>query len=135
MNEEATEDREPHSLVARRREQWAEHAAFTGVLADDEFVLGGPLGGQEEQFLFNFGPENAATNAGAVEERLADDLWTCVGTRLGRARTASIASVESWDILWQSQSAWHVCLTCLPSQGRAHSLAKFVCRERLPGTR
>ena len=99
MNEEATEDREPHSLVARRQEQWAEHAAFTDALADDGFViLDGPLREQEEQFLFIFGPENAGTHAGTVEERLADDLWT----RLGIARTAAIASVENWDILGQS---------------------------------
>jgi uncharacterized protein YciI len=80
------------SRPMRQQKQWAEHAAFMDALADDGFViLGGPLGEREERLLFIF----AAENAGAVEERLADDPWT----RLGIARTAS---VESWDILWQS---------------------------------
>ncbi len=80
------------SRPMRQQEQWAEHAAFMDALADDGVViLGGPLGEQEEQFLFIF----AAENAGAVEARLADDPWT----RLGIARTVL---VERWDILWQS---------------------------------
>ena len=60
------------------------------ALADNGFViLGGSLREQEEQFLFVIAAENA------VEARLADDP----STRLGKARTAS---VERWDILWQS---------------------------------
>jgi uncharacterized protein YciI len=80
------------SRPLRQQEQYEEHMAFLDALADDGFViLGGTLGEREEQFLFIF----AAENAGAVEERLAEDPWT-------RLRIVRTVSVERWNITVQS---------------------------------
>jgi uncharacterized protein YciI len=80
------------SRAMREQKRWGEHAAFMDALAEEGFVvLGGPLGGEEKEFLLILNADSEQH----IEARLAEDPW--VPMELLR-----IARVETWEILLRS---------------------------------
>jgi uncharacterized protein YciI len=76
----------------RAQPQWSEHAAFMDNLADDGWiVLGGPVGEEEEEFLFAV----KARDEEEIRARLARDPWS-------QAQMLQIRSIHRWTILLES---------------------------------
>jgi hypothetical protein len=92
-----TRERGPNwngSRSLREQARWDEHAEFMEQLADEGFIVhGGPLGGGRLTLHMV-----SAENAGQIEARLADDVWTTMDL----LRTVSI---EPWEILLGVPSA------------------------------
>jgi uncharacterized protein YciI len=73
----------------REQDGWDEHAAFMDALADEGFIVfGGPLGDNDERFMFAV----EAPSAEAIHERLAADPWVPTGQ-------LTTVEIQPWQIL------------------------------------
>jgi membrane-associated phospholipid phosphatase/uncharacterized protein YciI len=83
-------------LPMRMQARWDDHAAFMDALAEEGFiVLGGPVGEEEEGFMFLVDAESEQE----IVARLAEDPWVPTGQ-------LRLVSIEPWEIQLGNPLAW-----------------------------